>query len=94
MPSIHDTPPAAIQNDLNNLAQVLNTSIPIKSETNLLIATWNIRRFGSLTRKGTARDNDSLKRDLRGLRAICEIVSRFDVVAIREVFWGQTGLCL
>jgi endonuclease/exonuclease/phosphatase family metal-dependent hydrolase len=85
MPSIHDTPPAAIQNDLNNLAQALDTRIPTKSDTNLLIATWNIRRFGSLTREWTADANESPKRDLRGLRAICEIISRFDVVAIQEV---------
>ena len=85
MPTIHDTPPAAIQNELNNLAQALDTDIPSKTDTNLLIATWNIRRFGSLTREWTAGANDSPKRDLRGLRAICEIVSRFDVVAIQEV---------
>jgi endonuclease/exonuclease/phosphatase family metal-dependent hydrolase len=85
MPTIHDTPPDAIQNDLNNLAQALDSHISAKTDPNLLIATWNIRRFGSLTRKWTAGDNDSPKRDLRGLRAICEIVSRFDVVAIQEV---------
>jgi hypothetical protein len=62
MPPIHDTPPAAIQNDLDNLAQALHTKIPAKTETNLLIATWNIRRFGSLTRKWTAGDNDSPKK--------------------------------
>jgi hypothetical protein len=85
MPSIHDTPPDAIQNDLNNLTQDLNTHIPAKSDTNLLIATWNIRRFGSLTRKWTATESDSPKRDLRGIRAICEIISRFDVIVIQEV---------
>jgi endonuclease/exonuclease/phosphatase family metal-dependent hydrolase len=85
MPTIHDTPPAGVQTDLNNLAKGLNTHIPAKSDTNLLIATWNIRRFGSLTRKWTAESNDTPKRDLRGLRAICEIISRFDVVAIQEV---------
>jgi hypothetical protein len=72
MPTIHDTPPVAIQNDLNNLAQALHTKIPAKTDTNLLIATWNIRRFGSLTRKWTAGDNDSPKRDLRGLAASCK----------------------
>ncbi len=85
MPTIHDPPPADVQADLNSLAQTLNTAIPAKSDTNLLIATWNIRRFGSLTRKWTADPADTPKRDLRGLRAICEIVSRFDVVAIQEV---------
>jgi hypothetical protein len=82
MPTIHDTPPAPVQTDLNSLAQTLNTVIPAKNDTNLLIATWNLRRFGSLTREWTADAADTPKRDLRGLRAICEIVARFDVVAI------------
>ncbi len=85
MPTIHDPPPAAIQTELNALAQALNTDIPAKTDTNLLIATWNLRRFGSLTREWTAGATDTPKRDLRGLRAICEIVSRFDVIAIQEV---------
>jgi len=85
MPTIHDLSPAAIQTELNTLARALNTAIPNKTDTNLLIATWNIRRFGSLTREWTAGVNDTPKRDLRGLRAICEIISRFDVVAIQEV---------
>ena len=85
MPTINDTPPAAIQTELNALAQALNTAIPAKTDTNLLIATWNLRRFGSLTREWTADATDTPKRDLRGLRAICEIVSRYDVVAIQEV---------
>ena len=85
MPTIHDTPPASIQNELNTLAQALNIGIPSKTDTSLLIATWNIRRFGSLTREWTAKTTDVPKRDLRGLRAICEIVSRFDMIAIQEV---------
>ena len=85
MPSIHDTPPAPIQNDLNSLSRSLDSVIPPKTDSNLLIATWNIRRFGSLTREWTADPTDTPKRDLRGLRAICEIVSRFDVIAIQEV---------
>ena len=85
MPTIHDPPPAGVQTDLNSLVQALNTAIPAKSDNNLLIATWNVRRFGSLTRKWTADAADTPKRDLRGLRAICEIISRFDVVAIQEV---------
>jgi hypothetical protein len=85
MPTIHDTPPAPVQADLNSLVQALNTVIPAKNDTNLLIATWNLRRFGSLTREWTADAADTPKSDLRELRAICEIVSRFDVVAIQEV---------
>jgi endonuclease/exonuclease/phosphatase family metal-dependent hydrolase len=85
MPTIHDTPPDIVRTDLDRLARALQASIPPKTDGNLLIATWNIRRFGSLSRKWTAASSDSPKRDLRGLRAIGDIVSRFDVVAIQEV---------
>ncbi len=50
-----------------------------------MIATWNLRAFASLTRKLTASPSGEPKRDLRGLRAIGNIVSRFDVVAVQEV---------
>jgi endonuclease/exonuclease/phosphatase family metal-dependent hydrolase len=86
MPKLSDLPPPIIQNDLDELANALDRLIPRKQDAgNLLIATWNIRSFASLTREWTASSNDSPKRDLRGLRAICEIVSRFDVVASQEV---------
>jgi exonuclease III len=85
MATIHDNPPAIIQADLNSQREVLDAEIPAKMADNLLIATWNIRSFGSLTRKWTASASDSPKRDLRGLRAIIDILSRFDVIAIQEV---------
>jgi len=86
MPELTDQPPLSIQNELEALNRSLDQVIPNKLiDQNLLIATWNIRSFASLTRKWTASENDSPKRDLRGLRAICDIVSRFDVVAIQEV---------
>lgn len=86
MPTITDQPPADIQAELDALRASLSSTVPIKQQgQNLLIATWNIRAFGSLTRKWTAGNSDNPKRDLRGLRAICEIVSRFDIVAIQEV---------
>ena len=85
MPTIIDTPPAAVTADLNSLFARLDTDIPAKKADNLLIATWNIRSFASLTRKWTAAASDSPKRDLRGLRAIIEILSHFDVIAIQEV---------
>lgn len=85
MPSITDQPPAAIGQELAALSQALDAAIPAKQDgQNLLIATWNIRSFSSLTRKWTAAQTDSPKRDLRGLRAIIEILSRFDVIAIQE----------
>lgn len=85
MPTILDTAPANVQADLDSLSAALDVAIPTKSSDNLLIASWNLRSFASLTRKWTADGSDSPKRDLRGLRAIIEILSRFDVIAIQEL---------
>jgi len=86
MPYLHDVPPAAVQADIDALRQHLVEFLPSKRlDENLLIATWNLRVFSSLTREWTAGDDDSPKRDLRGLRAIGEIIRRFDVVALQEV---------
>jgi len=85
MPTVFDNPPQNVRNDLNALKNALDTAIPAKANDNVLIATWNIRSFASLTREWTAGGNDSPKRDLRGLLAIIEILSRFDVIAIQEL---------
>lgn len=86
MPDILDSAPAKVALELAGLKSALDLAIPAKNAgKNLLIASWNLRAFGSLTRKWTATGNDSPKRDLRGLRAIIEIISRFDVIAIQEV---------
>src|SRR5262249_38117287 len=71
---------------MNGLRAALDAAIPPKRNTtrNLLIATWNIREFASLTEKWLASASDSPKRDWRGLWAITEIVSRFDVIAVQE----------
>jgi hypothetical protein len=86
MASLHDTPPPAVQADIDALRRHLADALPAKRlDENLLIATWNLRAFGSLTRQWTAGDADSPKRDLRGLRAIGEIIRRFDIIALQEV---------
>lgn len=93
MPDITDQPPAHIQAELDTLRTSLSNTIPSKQHgQNLLIATWNVRAFGSLTREWTAGSNDRPKRDLRALRTICEIVARFDVVAIQEVVGNLRAL--
>ncbi|MDP7164926.1 MAG: endonuclease/exonuclease/phosphatase family protein [Alphaproteobacteria bacterium] len=84
--NIFDPPPPPVRKDMAAMRAALDNKIPAKLvDRNLLIATWNIRKFGGLTRKWTAADSDSPKRDLRGLLAIAEIISRFDVVAVQEV---------
>lgn len=85
MHSITDPPPPTIAAELVAAGAALDQRIPAKADGNLLIATWNLRAFASLTRKWTADAGDSPKRDLRGLRAILEIVQRFDVIALQEV---------
>ncbi len=85
MPAIFDSPPESVTSDLERLRRTLDAAVPQKTGGNLLIGTWNLRRFGSLTLKWTAGAGDSPKRDLTALRSICEIISRFDVMAIQEV---------
>ena len=85
MPTILDPLPANVKAEIDALRAALDLSIPPKKpERNLLIGTWNLRAFGSLTRKWTAASTDTPKRDLRAAVAIAEILSRFDVIAIQE----------
>lgn len=84
--SITDIPPSDVQENLNLLKADLNAKIPSKQlDRNLLIATWNIRAFGNLTRKWDSDDDDSPKRDLHSILCIAEIISRFDIIAVQEV---------
>lgn len=86
MNSITDIPPSEVQDNLNLLKTDLDSKIPSKQlDRNLLIATWNIRAFGNLTRKWDSDDDDSPKRDLHSILCIAEIISRFDIIAVQEV---------
>ena len=86
MPEITDQAPAVVAAELATLRDALDAQIPSKSlDRNLLLATWNLRAFGGLTKEWVSGANDSPKRDLRSLLYITEIVSRFDIVAIQEV---------
>jgi endonuclease/exonuclease/phosphatase family metal-dependent hydrolase len=79
--------PNPISAEMDILRHALDLEVPPKRDVsrNLLIGTWNIKAFSSLTRKWTAGENDSPKRDYRALWAITEIISRFDVIAIQEI---------
>jgi len=79
--------PAAVAVEMASLRAALDETIPRKRSLgrNLLIGTWNLKNFGSLTEEWLAGPDDSPKRDFRGLWAVAEIVSRFDVVALQEV---------
>lgn len=91
--SVLDPPPEPIAQELAQLREAVDAVVPRKQlDHNLLIATWNVRMFGSLTRRWTAGDDDSPKRDLRGLLAIEHIVERFDVIALQEVMGDLRAL--
>lgn len=78
-------PPADIAKQLRVLRNALDEELPAKRlDHNLLIATWNIRAFGGLTEKWETGEDDSPKRNLADLRAIADILSRFDVIAVQE----------
>jgi hypothetical protein len=84
--SLNDPPPPAVQADIDALLRQIGEVLPSERlDENLLIATWNLRALSSLTREWTAGEDDSPKRDLRGLRAIGEIIRRFDIIALQEV---------
>lgn len=86
MPAITDPLPQDVAAELTAVRDTLDTTIPAKRlDDNLLIATWNLRAFGDLTEAWKSGPDDSPKRDLRALRIITEIVSRFDVIALQEV---------
>jgi endonuclease/exonuclease/phosphatase family metal-dependent hydrolase len=84
--SSSDVPPEAIS-EMTALKDYLDNAIPRKRDTfrNLLIATWNLKDFGSLTESWKADSTVTPRRDWRALWAITEIISRFDVVALQEV---------
>lgn len=79
--------PPAVRQEMALLRAALDATVPRKRPLgrNLLIGTWNLKNFGSLTEKWLAGPEDNPKRDFRGLWAVAEIVSRFDVVALQEV---------
>jgi endonuclease/exonuclease/phosphatase family metal-dependent hydrolase len=77
--------PVNVTQDLTRLKTALSASVPQKSASNLLVATWNVRAFGDLTAKWTAGPGDSPKRDWHAVACIAELVSRFDVIALQEI---------
>ncbi len=85
-PRITDRPPPQVRADLAVLRAALDEAIPPRIvDRNLLIATWNLRAFASVTKKWQADEHDSPKRDYQSILAIAEILSRFDVIALQEV---------
>lgn len=86
MTTVFSERPKEVEDNLNLLKDDLDAKIPAKQlDKNLLIATWNIRAFGDLTRKWISDKEDSPSRDLHSILCIAEILRRFDVIAVQEV---------
>lgn len=86
MAKILETPPQEVMDNLICLRKDLDEKIPSKRlDRNLLIATWNIRAFGDLTREWISRESDTPRRDMHSVLCIAEIIRRFDVIAVQEV---------
>lgn len=85
MPKITDNPPAHIKNEIADFRTYLDDTISAKTPDNVIIGTWNIRSFGSVTEKWEASQSDSPKRDLHALLCIIEVIKSFDIVAVQEV---------
>ena len=86
MATLFEHAPNDVKQNIRFLCNDLDEKIPAKSlDKNLLIATWNIRAFGGLTRKYKSVSGDSPKRDQHSLMCIVEIIRRFDVIAVQEV---------
>src|SRR5215212_2817985 len=84
-PAIMDSLPQDLAAAFASFSAALDEAIPARTlDRNLLVATWNVRAFGSLTPKWRSEAGDSPRRDLFDLRCIAEVISRFDVVAIEE----------
>ncbi|MET4144329.1 endonuclease/exonuclease/phosphatase family protein [Arthrobacter sp. UYCo732] len=79
-----EQPPAAVTEDLDRLRAALDAAIPARTDSNLLIGTWNIRALGDLTDKWLAGPKDSPKRDWHAIACLAAVISRFDVVAVQE----------
>lgn len=84
--------PREVTNDLRRLRAALTAQVPAKSDSNLLVGTWNIRAFGDLTKKWVSGPKDTPKRDWHAVACIAEVVKRFDVTAIQETRRSVTGM--
>ena len=84
--------PAEVQAEVAGLAGAVAAQVPAKAADNLLLATWNLRAFGSLTPSWNAGTGSSPKRDWRAVALIAAVVSQFDVIAVQEVRRNLTAL--
>jgi endonuclease/exonuclease/phosphatase family metal-dependent hydrolase len=84
--------PAEVRAEVAGLAAAVAAQVPARAADNLLLATWNLRAFGSLTPAWNAGPGSSPKRDWRAVALIAAVVSSFDVIAVQEVRRNITAI--
>lgn len=88
MPSEPDivAPPQRVAARIARWEESLDGLLPTKADgQNLLVATWNLRAFGGLTKAWSTPEGTSPKRNFTDVHLIAAVVRRFDVVAVQEV---------
>ena len=87
--------PQTVVEDIARLRRRIDASgLPCKiADQNLLVGTWNIRRFGGVYEEWDENPG-SPKRNLRALAYVAEIIRGLDVVAIQEVKRDTSGIRL
>lgn len=93
MSTIYDPLPLEVQDNLAKLKADLDDKIPSKElDKNLLIASWNIRAFGNLTREWMSKESDSPRRDLHSIFCIAEILLTSGMSHPKYFFRSNKGL--
>src|SRR3972149_6185843 len=87
--------PPAIAKEIVLLRRRIEASgLPPKAtDSNLLIATWNIKAFGEV-HPAWEENPGGPKRNLRSLAYLAEVIHRMDVVAVQEVKRDLSGVRL
>jgi endonuclease/exonuclease/phosphatase family metal-dependent hydrolase len=89
-----DYPIIALEDTVRLHRRIDDSKLPQKIvDQNLLIGSWNIRSFGAVLKSWRDRP-DNMRRNLRSLVYISEIIKRFDVIAIQEVKQDTSGIRL
>ncbi|MFL6062232.1 MAG: endonuclease/exonuclease/phosphatase family protein [Marmoricola sp.] len=84
--------PAAVATEVADLKKAVAQVVPARTDSNLLIGSWNLRALAGLTESWDADEHASPKRDLRATSLIAAVLGAFDVVAVQEVRRDTTAL--
>lgn len=84
--------PPKVRTEVDRLKDAVRQVVPARTESNVLVGSWNVRALAGLTDSWDAPDKASPKRDRRAAALIAAIISPFDVVAVQEVRRNTTAL--